>query len=111
MFHTNSEECPASSRERDMLLTAAGTIKWWFIGIGIGFTVVVVVVIVAATILGLAGRIGRQAREGIKLMDQARHVTLPIWEVQKTNALLTVIWRAAEAARESIESKRSEASR
>ncbi|HWC87931.1 MAG TPA: hypothetical protein VG388_15465 [Solirubrobacteraceae bacterium] len=92
-------------------MTAAGNTEWWFIGIGIGFAIVVVVVIVASTILALAGRIGAQAREGIKLMDQARVATLPVWEVQRTNVLLTVIWRAAEAARESIESRQSEARR
>jgi hypothetical protein len=111
MFYTYSGDSPASSREREMLLTAAGTTKWWFIGIGIGFAIVLVVVLVASTILALAGRIGKQAREGIRLMDEARYVTLPIWEVQRTNALLTVIWKAAEAARESIEGKRSEARR
>jgi hypothetical protein len=94
-----------------MLISAHGSTQWWFIGIGIGFAIVVVVVIVASTILALAGRIGAQAREGIKLMDQARVVTLPVWEVQRTNALLTVIWKAAEAARESIEGKQSEARR
>ena len=94
-----------------MLLTAAGSTHWWFIGIGIGFAIVVVVVIVASTILALAGRIGQQAREGIKLMDEARGLTLPVWQVQRTNALLTVIWRAAESARESIEGTRSETTR
>lgn len=87
---------------------SAGT-HWWFIGIGIGFATVVVVVIVASTILALAGRIGQQARQGIILMDEARGLTLPVWQVQRTNALLTVIWRAAEAARESMEGTRSEA--
>ncbi|MDQ6776897.1 MAG: hypothetical protein M3071_11940 [Actinomycetota bacterium] len=92
-----------------MLVTAVGQTKWWFIGIGIGFAVVLVVVIVASAILALAGRIGNQAKEGIVLMDQARHFTVPVWEVQRTNALLTVIWKAAEAARESLEGKETEA--
>ena len=94
-----------------MLVTAAGSIHWWWIGIGIGFAVVVVVVIVASTILALAGRIGVQAQEGIVLMDEARQFTVPVWEVQRTNALLTVIWRSAEAARESLEGKQPEARR
>ena len=94
-----------------MLTVAVGSTHWWFIGIGIGFAIVVVVVIVASTILALAGRIGEQAREGIRLMDDARYVTVPVWEVQRTNALLSVIWRAAEAARESIEGKQREATR
>ena len=89
-----------------MLVSAHGSTHWWFIGIGIGFAIVVVVVIVAATILALAARIGAQAREGIIAMDEARAVTQPVWQLQRTNALMTVIWRAAEAARESIEGKR-----
>ncbi len=92
-----------------MLVTAVGSTHWWFIGIGIGFAVVVVIVIVAASILALAGRIGTQAKEGIILMDEARGYTVPVWEVQRTNALLTVIWKSAEAARESIEGKQREA--
>lgn len=84
----------------------SGRITWWWVGIGIGFTIVVIVVIVASTILALAGRIGQQAREGIELMDEARYVTVPVWEVQRTNALLTAIWRAAESARLTIQAKR-----
>jgi uncharacterized membrane protein YedE/YeeE len=91
-----------------LTVLAVGQTKWWYIGIGIGFAIVVVVVIVAATILALAGRIGQQAREGIELMEEAKGLTQPVWEVQKTNALLTVIWKAAEAARESLEQKRKE---
>jgi hypothetical protein len=84
---------------------ARGSDHWWYIGIGIGFAVVVVVVIVAATILALAARIGNQARQGIVAMTDARNVTLPVWEVQRTNVLLTAIWRTAEAARLTIEGK------
>ncbi|HWF49413.1 MAG TPA: hypothetical protein VG294_02120 [Solirubrobacteraceae bacterium] len=89
-----------------MLVTAVGSTHWWFIGIGIGFAIVVVVVIVASTILALAGRIGNQAKEGIVVMDEARQFTVPVWQVQRTNALLTVIWKSAEAARESLEEAR-----
>ena len=93
-----------------MLLDAtgstAGRIIWWWVGIGIGFAIVVIVVIVASTILALAGRIGQQAREGIQLMDEARFATVPVWEVHRTNALLTAIWRAAESARLTIQAKR-----
>ena len=84
---------------------------WWYIGLGIGFAIVVVVVIIAASILGLAARIGAQAREAIDAMDQAREVTLPVWEVQKTNVALTAIWRAAEAARQSLQGTTREAAR
>ena len=72
---------------------------WWYIGLGIGFTIVVVVVILVATILTLAQRIGAQARTGIGAMDELRTATNPVWEIQKTNTTLTAIWRAAESAR------------
>lgn len=74
----------------------------WYIGLGIGFAIVVVVVVIVAMILALAARIGAQAREGIDAMDEARDTTLPVWEVQKTNTLLTAIWRTAESARASL---------
>jgi hypothetical protein len=83
-----------------MLLTAS---SWWFLGLAIGFTIVVVVVVVAASILALAARIGAQAREGIVLMDRARETTRPVWDVQTTNVSLSAIWRAAAAARESLQ--------
>jgi hypothetical protein len=104
-----------------MLLTAittsapvphtAGHNTWWYIGLGIGFAIVVVVVVIAASILALASRIGGQAREGIEAMDEARVATLPVWEVQKTNVLLTGMWRAAEAARKSLQGSRVEGTR
>lgn len=86
----------------------AGRNSGWYIGIAIGFAIVVVVVVIVATILALAARIGTQAREGIDAMEQARIATLPVWEVQKTNVALTGIWRAAESAREALQSARLE---
>lgn len=83
----------------------------WYLGLGIGFAIVVVVVVIVASILALAARIGAQAREGIDAMDEARATTLPIWEVQKTNTLLTGIWRTAEAARASLQDTKLEATR
>jgi hypothetical protein len=84
---------------------------WWYVGLAIGFAIVVVVVIIAASILALAARIGAQAREGIDAMDEARVSTLPVWEIQKTNVLLTGIWRAAEAARKSLQGTSAEGMR
>ena len=72
---------------------------WWYIGLGIGFTIVVVVVILVATILTLAQRIGGQARTGISAMDELRVATLPVWELQKANSTITAIWKAAQSAR------------
>lgn len=88
-----------------------GRNHWWYIGLGIGFTIVVVVVVIAASILGLAARIGAQAREGIEAMDQARENTAPVWAVQQTNVSLTAIWKAAEAARESLQATTRERAR
>lgn len=76
---------------------------WWYIGLGIGFAIVVVVVIVTASILALAGRIGAQARRGIHLMDRARTTTMPVWQLEETNASLTAIAKAAESVRQSLQ--------
>ncbi|MGI8864549.1 MAG: hypothetical protein ACR2JH_09165 [Solirubrobacteraceae bacterium] len=89
----------------------AGHNSWWYLGLGIGFAIVVVVVVIVATILALAARIGAQAREGIDAMEQARIATLPVWEVQKTNVALTAIWKAAESARETLQSAKWERTR
>ena len=71
----------------------------WYVGLGVGFTVVVVVVIIVAIILLQAARIGRQAREGIQLMDETREATLVVWGLQEVNGSLSSIWRSAESAR------------
>ncbi len=72
---------------------------WWYIGLGVGFTIVVIVVILVATILTQAQRIGGQARTGIGAMAELRVATSPVWELQKANGSITAIWKAAEAAR------------
>ena len=71
----------------------------WYVGIGVGFIVVIVVVIIVAIILLQASRIGRQALEGIDLMDEARETTLSVWDIQKINSSSTKIWKSAESAR------------
>jgi len=71
----------------------------WYVGLAVGFTVVVVVVIIVAIILLQAARIGRQAREGIQLMDETREATLSVWGLQQLNGSLSSIWRSAESAR------------
>ncbi len=77
----------------------ASKYDWWYIGLGVGFTIVVIVVILVATILTLAQRIGTQARTGIGAMAELRAATSPVWELQKTNGSITRIWKAAETAR------------
>ena len=81
---------------------------WWYFGLTVGFAVVLVVVIIAASILALASKIGAQARTAIDVMDQARENTLAVWEIQQTNVTLTGIWRAAEAAREALQTQKAE---
>lgn len=71
----------------------------WYVGLAVGFTVVVVVVIIVAIILLQAARIGRQAREGIQLMDETREATLTVWGLQEINSSASSIWRSAESAR------------
>lgn len=70
----------------------------WLLGLGIGFAIVVVVVVLVATILLYAARIGDQAQTGIAAMDDARHNTLPVWDLQALNSSATGIWRSTEAA-------------
>jgi len=77
----------------------ASEYDWWYVGLGVGFTIVVVVVILVATILTLAQRIGQQARTGIGAMAELRTATSPVWELQKANGSITAIWKAAESAR------------
>ena len=75
----------------------------WYVGLGVGFLVVVVVVIIVAFILMQAARIGRQAREGIELMDEAREATLSVWKMQKLNSAASSIWKSATSARKVLE--------
>jgi hypothetical protein len=79
--------------------TLADDYTGWYVGLGVGFTVVIVVVIIVAIILLQAARIGRQAREGIQLMDETREATLTVWGLQEINGSLTSVWRSAESAR------------
>ncbi len=78
----------------------------WYMGLAIGFLVVVVVVIIVAFILMQAGRIGRQAREGIELMDEARESTLAVWKLQTLNSAASSIWKSATSARKILEDTR-----
>ncbi len=84
------------------MVLAEGLTGWW-VGITLGFTIVAVVVVLVAMILTYAARISDQAQEGIKLMDDARANTDPVWRIQEINASSTNIWRSAEKARELLE--------
>jgi len=75
----------------------------WWVGITLGFTIVAVIVVLVAMILTYAARISDQAQEGIKLMDDARANTDPVWRIQEINASSTNIWRSAEKARGLLE--------
>jgi len=75
----------------------------WWVGITLGFTIVAVIVVLVAMILTYAARISDQAQEGIKLMDDARANTDPVWRIQEINASTTNIWRSAEKARDLLE--------
>jgi uncharacterized protein (UPF0333 family) len=84
------------------VVLAAGLTGWW-VGITLGFTIVAVIVVLVAMILTYAARISDQAQDGIKLMDEARTNTLPVWRIQEINASTTNIWRSAEKARDLLE--------
>lgn len=74
----------------------------WYLGLVIGFVVVLVVVAVVAPILVLAQRIAKQAQHATEALDHSRQTTLPLWDVQKTNANLRRILAAARAARSAL---------
>jgi len=82
----------------------ASTTGWW-IGIIIGVTIVTVIVILAMTIITLATKIGRQARDGSEGMLAAYANTNCVWYLRDANRSATGIWRSAETARKILEGK------
>lgn len=56
----------------------------WNLGFAIGVTVVMVVVLLVAPILGLAGRIGKQAPMINEPLEQARRDTAALADLRKT---------------------------
>ncbi len=75
----------------------------WYLGFAIAFAVIVVVVIVVAAILALAHRIGKQAREGIFILEQAQNTTLPLWEMRHTNSAVESMFESMRSARRVLE--------
>lgn len=75
----------------------------WYLGFAIAFAVIVVVVIVVAAILSLANRIGKQAREGILILEQAQNTTLPLWEIRHTNSTVESLTATFRSARRVLE--------
>lgn len=78
----------------------------WFIGFAIAFAIIVVVVVIVASILALANKIGRQAREAIRALEQGRLNTLPLWDLHHTNESLKGIVDGAQQARAHMEAQR-----
>lgn len=78
----------------------------WWIGFGVGFSIIVVVVIIVASILALANKIGRQAREAIRALEAGRVNTLPLWDLHHTNEAVKGILNDAQKARAQLEGQR-----
>lgn len=77
----------------------------WFIGFAVAFAIIVVVVVIVATILALANKIGRQAREAIRALEQGRQNTVPLWDLHHTNESLKGIVDGAQQARAYMEAQ------
>lgn len=71
----------------------------WWLGLAIGVAVVVVVVVVVAVILVMARRIGNQAQEAVRALDEGRTNTRALWDLQEINQSAGGILEAAKAAR------------
>lgn len=75
----------------------------WYVGYAITFVIIVLVVILVATILTLARRIGLQAFEIEKSLEQSRANTEALWELNVVNDGVSDLIGHASAIRQSLE--------
>jgi predicted PurR-regulated permease PerM len=78
----------------------------WLVGFAVAFAIIVVVVVIVASILALANKIGKQAREAIRALEQGRVNTQPLWDLHHTNESLKAILDDAQRVRETVEAQR-----
>ena len=75
----------------------------WYVGYAITAVVIAIVVVLVASILGLARRIGVQAKAITAALDEGRINTLPLWDVDKVNGGVRSIIKSAQTARAVLE--------
>jgi len=80
-------------------MLGAVVLTGWYVGYAITAVIITIVVVLVAIILGLARRIGVQAEQITRSLDQARINTLPLWDVDKINGGVRSIIRSAQEAR------------
>jgi acid phosphatase family membrane protein YuiD len=85
-----------------MLFSAAAVLTGWYVGLAIAAVVIAIVVVLVAMILGLARRIGYQARAIEEALDEARVNTFPLWDVEKVNDGVRSITKGAGQARAAL---------
>jgi len=85
-----------------MALAAAAVLTGWYVGLAIAAITIAVVVVLVAMILGLARRIGYQARAIEEALDQARVNTFPLWDVEKVNDGIRSVVKGAGQARTAL---------
>lgn len=81
------------------------SVNGWVLGWLIGAGVVVIVVVLLLLMIQGATRAAGKAEAVLAALDDAKVNTLPLWEVDTTDRLLTRIVSAAAAAREYLASK------
>lgn len=74
----------------------------WLIGYAIGAAVVLVVVALLLVLIAEARKIGDQAIEIRRALEDARANTLSLWEVERTNQLVEGITAKLAAARRAL---------
>ena len=84
------------------MFAAGAVLTGWYVGLTIGAVVIAIVVVLVAIILGLARRIGVQAKAITGGLNEARVNTLPMWDVDKVNEGIRVATQHAERARAAL---------
>ena len=81
----------------------AVSLSGWYIGFALAGVTITVVVVLVGTILGEARIIARQAVADTESLDESRHNTMALWDVDLVNRSIIGINRNAAKARAVLE--------
>lgn len=84
-------------------MTDAALFTDWYIGLIIAAIVVVVVAALLLWILALVRSIAANATRALQAVEQIRSNTLPIWQLQDTNAVGVQLQETAQSIRQHAE--------